>query len=136
MFNIFGSLAQFERTQAGLRAARERGTQGGRRPVVTPDKLRKAHAHRRRPDGARGGCAAEDRQDRALQGAGRCGRTVLRRNGKDRRMTGERNPNIVTSGLSGIVTEQGITVEVHIIRLENEPGWTLEVVNHSRISTV
>ena len=51
VFNIFGSLAQFERdlirerTQAGLRAARERGTQGGRRPVVTPDKLRKARAH-------------------------------------------------------------------------------------------
>lgn len=48
VFNIFGSLAQFERdlirerTQAGLRAARERGAQGGRRPVVTSDKLRKA----------------------------------------------------------------------------------------------
>ena len=37
-------------------------------------------------------------------------------------MTGERDPNIVTSGLSGTVTEQGITVEVHIIRLEDEPG--------------
>lgn len=51
VFNIFGSLAQFERdlirerTQAGLRAARERGAQGGRRPVVTPDKLCKARAH-------------------------------------------------------------------------------------------
>lgn len=51
VFNIFGSLAQFERdlirerTQAGLRAARERGKKGGRRPVVTPDKLRKARAH-------------------------------------------------------------------------------------------
>lgn len=51
-------------------------------------------------------------------------------------MTGERDPNIVTSGLSGIVTEQGITVEVHIIRLEDEPGWSLEVVNHSGTSTV
>ena len=46
VFNIFGSLAQFERdlirerTQAGLR-----GSKGGRRPVVTPDKLRKARAH-------------------------------------------------------------------------------------------
>lgn len=47
-------------------------------------------------------------------------------------MTGERDPNIVTSGLSGNVTEQGTTVEVHIIRLEDEPGWTLEVVNRSR----
>src|SRR3546814_19490176 len=51
VFNIFGSLAQFERdlirerTQAGLRAARERGSKGGRRPVVPPDKLRKARAH-------------------------------------------------------------------------------------------
>jgi DNA invertase Pin-like site-specific DNA recombinase len=51
VFNIIGSLAQFERdlirerTQAGLRAARERGNKGGRRPVVTPDKLRKARAH-------------------------------------------------------------------------------------------
>ncbi len=51
VFNIFGSLAQSERdlirerTQAGLRAARERGSKGGRRPVVTPDKLRKARAH-------------------------------------------------------------------------------------------
>ena len=51
VFNIFGSLAQFERdlirerTQAGLSAARERGSKGGRRPVVTPDKLRKARAH-------------------------------------------------------------------------------------------
>lgn len=51
-------------------------------------------------------------------------------------MTGERDPNIVTSGLSGTVTEQGITVEVHIIRLEDEPGWTLEVVNQNGTSTV
>lgn len=33
MFNIFGSFAQFKR-----------GSKGGRRPVVTPDKLRKARA--------------------------------------------------------------------------------------------
>ncbi|EQB17374.1 DNA invertase [Sphingobium lactosutens DS20] len=51
VFNIFGSLAQFERdlirerTNAGLKAARERGSLGGRRPVITPDKLRKARAH-------------------------------------------------------------------------------------------
>jgi DNA invertase Pin-like site-specific DNA recombinase len=42
VFNIFGSLAQFERdlirerTHAGLKAAREQGNKGGRRPVVTP----------------------------------------------------------------------------------------------------
>ncbi len=51
-------------------------------------------------------------------------------------MTGQRDPNIVTSGLSGTVTDQGITVDVHIIRLEDEPRWTLEVVNHSGTSTV
>lgn len=51
VFNIFGSLAQFERdlirerTNAGLKAARERGSVGGRRPVITPDKLRKAREH-------------------------------------------------------------------------------------------
>src|SRR3546814_16127434 len=51
VFNIFGSLAQFERdlirerTHAGLKADRERGRPGGRRPVVTPDKLRKAREH-------------------------------------------------------------------------------------------
>jgi len=34
-----------ERTNAGLKAARERGSLGGRRPVITPDKLRKARDH-------------------------------------------------------------------------------------------
>jgi DNA invertase Pin-like site-specific DNA recombinase len=51
VFNIFGSLARFERdlirerANAGLKAARERGSLGGRRPVITPDKLRKARDH-------------------------------------------------------------------------------------------
>lgn len=51
VFHIFGALAQFERdlirerTNAGLKAARERGSLGGRRPVITPDKLRKARDH-------------------------------------------------------------------------------------------
>ncbi len=48
----------------------------------------------------------------------------------------ERNPNIVTSGLSGIVIEQGITVIVNIIRLEDERGWSLEVENERGTSTV
>jgi len=48
----------------------------------------------------------------------------------------ERDPNIVTSSLSGFVTEQGITVSVNIIRLENEPGWSLEVENENGTSTV
>ena len=48
----------------------------------------------------------------------------------------ERDPNIVTSILSGIVTEQGVTVRVNIIRLENEPSWSLEVENEYGTSTV
>jgi len=48
VFHIFGALAQFERdlirerTNAGLRAAEARGRKGGRRPVMTPDKLARA----------------------------------------------------------------------------------------------
>ena len=48
VFHIFGALAQFERdlirerTAAGLTAARARGRKGGRRPVVTPARLKRA----------------------------------------------------------------------------------------------
>lgn len=51
IFHVFGALAQFERdlirerTNAGLRAAVARGNKGGRRPVVTPEKLARARAH-------------------------------------------------------------------------------------------
>jgi len=51
IFHLFGALAQFERdlirerTRAGLAAAEARGRKGGRRPVVTPDKLARARAH-------------------------------------------------------------------------------------------
>ena len=48
----------------------------------------------------------------------------------------ERDPNIVTSGLSGSVTLDGITVDVNIFRLEDDPGWTLEVVNAKGTSIV
>lgn len=47
-FHIFGALGQFERdlirerTRAGLDAAVARGHRGGRRPVVTEEKLRRA----------------------------------------------------------------------------------------------
>ena len=34
-----------ERTSAGLKAAEARGKKGGRKPVVTPDKLARARAH-------------------------------------------------------------------------------------------
>jgi DNA invertase Pin-like site-specific DNA recombinase len=48
IFNVFGALASFERdlirerTKAGLAAAAARGRQGGRKPVVTSDKLTRA----------------------------------------------------------------------------------------------
>jgi DNA invertase Pin-like site-specific DNA recombinase len=50
VFHIFGSLAEFERdlirerTGAGLAAAAARGRRGGRKPVVTPEKLARAKA--------------------------------------------------------------------------------------------
>lgn len=48
----------------------------------------------------------------------------------------DRDPNIITSGLSGSVTEDGITVDVKIYRLEDQHGWALEVVNDKGTSTV
>jgi hypothetical protein len=48
----------------------------------------------------------------------------------------EREPNLVTSSLSGVVTQDGITVEVNIVKLEGESEWTLEVVNDKRTSIV
>ena len=50
IFHVFGALAQFERdlirerTRAGLEAAQARGRRGGRKPVVTEEKLRRARA--------------------------------------------------------------------------------------------
>ena len=48
----------------------------------------------------------------------------------------DRNPNIVTSGLSRTVSEGGLTVRVQIYRLEHEAEWVLEVVNEARTSIV
>ncbi len=48
----------------------------------------------------------------------------------------EHDPNIVVSGLSGDFTKDGVMVEVHVIRLEDEKDWTLEVVNSSGTSIV
>lgn len=48
IFHLFGALGQFERdlirerTRAGLAAAADRGRKGGRRPVMTPGKLKRA----------------------------------------------------------------------------------------------
>jgi DNA invertase Pin-like site-specific DNA recombinase len=50
VFHVFGALAEFERdlirerTGAGLAAAAARGRKGGRKPVVTPEKLARAKA--------------------------------------------------------------------------------------------
>jgi len=51
IFHVFGALGQFERdlirerTRAGLRAAAARGRKGGRKPVVTAEKLQRAREH-------------------------------------------------------------------------------------------
>ena len=51
IFNVFGALGQFERdlirerTKAVLTAAAARGRKGGRKPVVTADKLQRARKH-------------------------------------------------------------------------------------------
>jgi DNA invertase Pin-like site-specific DNA recombinase len=51
IFHVFGALSQFERdlirerTKAGLTAAAARGRKGGRKPVVTADKLQRAREH-------------------------------------------------------------------------------------------
>ena len=37
----------------------------------------------------------------------------------------QREPNLVRSGLSRMVTNDGVTVEVSIVRLENETEWSL-----------
>ena len=50
VFHLFGALGQFEkdliqeRTRAGLAAASARGRKGGRKPVITPEKLERARA--------------------------------------------------------------------------------------------
>lgn len=48
----------------------------------------------------------------------------------------DQEPNLVISSLSGIVTKDGITVEVNIVRMDNEADWSLEVVNSEGTSTV
>ncbi len=48
----------------------------------------------------------------------------------------DRDPNIITSGLSRRITEDGITVQLEIYRLEHDPKWALEVVNEAGTSIV
>ena len=46
-----------------------------------------------------------------------------------------RDPNLITS-LSREVSRDGVAVRVEIYRLEDRPGWSLEVVNDWGTSTV
>jgi hypothetical protein len=48
----------------------------------------------------------------------------------------ERDPNLITSSLSREVSRDGVGVRVEIYRLEDRPGWALEVVNDRGTSTV
>jgi hypothetical protein len=48
----------------------------------------------------------------------------------------DREPNIVTSGLSRPITRDGVSITLEIYRLESEPDWTLEVVNDRGTSIV
>lgn len=47
----------------------------------------------------------------------------------------DRDPNIVHSSLSRLITRDDITVDVQIYRLEHDPQWALEVINENRTST-
>jgi hypothetical protein len=48
----------------------------------------------------------------------------------------ERDPNLITSSLSREESRDGVTVRIEIYRLEDRPGWALEVVNDRGTSTV
>lgn len=48
----------------------------------------------------------------------------------------EREPIIVTSGLSRPITSDGVSITLEIYRLESEAEWTLEVVNDRGTSIV
>ena len=49
---------------------------------------------------------------------------------------GQREPNLVRSGLSRMHERPGIDLQISIVRLENATSWSLEVVNSSGISAV
>lgn len=48
----------------------------------------------------------------------------------------DRDPNLITSSLSHEVSRDGVTIKVEIYRLDDRPGWSLEVVNDKGTSTV
>jgi len=51
-------------------------------------------------------------------------------------MAQDRDPNLVTSGLSKVVNMGGVELQVNILRLEHETAWSLEVVSPDGASTV
>ena len=79
VFNIFGSLAQREqdlirdRANAALKAAREQGSRGGRRRVMTTDRQTEVRpqAHRGRADHPRSRQPVQDWENGAIQGTRR-----------------------------------------------------------------
>ncbi|MEM7664109.1 MAG: hypothetical protein AAF292_17845 [Pseudomonadota bacterium] len=48
----------------------------------------------------------------------------------------ERDPNMVTSGLSQHITEDGRPFQVEIYKIEGTPQWSLEVVTQDGTSVV
>ena len=49
----------------------------------------------------------------------------------------EKEPNLVTSGYSKHITQDGITIELCIYRLEDNPNeWALEVINDKGTSII
>jgi hypothetical protein len=47
-----------------------------------------------------------------------------------------RDPNIVHSVLSRMISLDGVTVDVKIYKLEGDPQWALEVINQHGTSTI
>lgn len=45
-------------------------------------------------------------------------------------------PNLITSGLSRTIVWNGYRLQLEIYRLDDRPGWTLEVVNQIGTSIV
>lgn len=48
----------------------------------------------------------------------------------------EREPNLVTSGRSGPIARDGVSITLEVYRFESEPSWLLEVVNDRGTSIV